>query len=630
MPAQTKKQPKPITAPVVEHCQHCRLEKPTAKNWTRFGGKPVCDCCKKERYVTRALTLPICGAAKAGEPFSNDGWYHFAAEFRDTYDAARYAYDWVAQELYRRDELYSRPFGIVKRLPELDVRGLTEQFLRQCKKVPLSDEQIEDVNKEVLELYKKKFGIASSCPMLPFFTGANGLVKTFQRHVGGVKLPGSTFDAIRNAALATYQRVRKLNYSGQAKKPAQEYKDEVVIPIRIAQYELAKREGCSFLPGVAANRVDSFVLQVNVLPGNHPRWDLLFPSESNPDYRRQIGTLRKIMCGEYERCDSGFLMKKHRDGPAKFFRWTRGGTECKDYNILCKIVYRMPKHDRPPDSTNVLLLRHRPDCFVEATVIGDTVHRTWKYNGDQIHDSAQEMKRKIERHAQWRQRLNEDKKASKRMCKRWRRRLDKATESPCEAHNRRLTNFRKMIAAEIAKYAQRNHCAVVLYDNHDYGYFPSFPMYLFHSDLKTALCGNPTNQRGIDILPDAGNKEEEKLIHDILEEPEQVEACEAMLGPLVDQLFAKTKAKVKAKGKKPDHETLVAELSVELRKLLSLATWEGRRWETDEARRMSLCRSMIKALGFVSRQRQKSGLTPCVEAASATPATSATSPATRC
>lgn len=90
----------PTAEATVIICTACGAEKELKSNrlptgWKRNGETEVfCDKCKNERYVLRAITLPVA---------SVDDWQEFRADLKACWKVTTQASNWIMTELYARD-----------------------------------------------------------------------------------------------------------------------------------------------------------------------------------------------------------------------------------------------------------------------------------------------------------------------------------------------------------------------------------------------------------------------------------------------------------------------------------------------------------------------------------------------
>ena len=184
------------------------------------------------------------------------------------------------------------------------------------------------------------------------------------------------------------------------------------------------------------------------------RWTLRL--KGGPQFHRQRKAFAQIVSGEAIQ------------GEAAIY----GGTS----KLMVKMVAWFPRSE-PTKAEHTMILRTDPNAFLIADIEGSS---PFIINADHI-------RRKIEEHRIYRQRMSEDLKHEKRWPKKNREDMVESLGKRCDKQNARLDTFTHQISACVANYAGRRKVAEVIYDPQCKTYLPNFPWQNFETKLAYKL-----------------------------------------------------------------------------------------------------------------------------------------------
>lgn len=204
------------------------------------------------------------------------------------------------------------------------------------------------------------------------------------------------------------------------------------------------------------------------------------------EFRRQLAAVRRLIAGEalageasiYEVRASG---PDHRNG---LDMRSPGGGQRRPSRIMFKMVLWLPKQAvRPREGT--LYLRTAGDSF-------------WTYHvgleGEIKHLNADHVRRWIAEHRRRLDRMADDLKYEKRWPKRTRRRMVESQEARIARMKGRMQSFCHEATAMLAKFADRQGVATVVYDDTNQAFADKFPWHAVRELLAYKL-----DERGIGL-----------------------------------------------------------------------------------------------------------------------------------
>lgn len=161
-------------------------------------------------------------------------------------------------------------------------------------------------------------------------------------------------------------------------------------------------------------------------------------------------------------------------GEAALYRDRKG-------QLLLKMVGHFPRHDRG-GADNVCFLHTDPNALLVAEINGRSVTVT---NGDHLKRAHAVVRETADRHRRFLQRVGEDKKREVRMDPRQRGNLNRKVDERCAKQRARIDTAVKQIAAQVARFCERQRVGLVAYDDANKDFLPDgFP---WHA-LKTRIC----------------------------------------------------------------------------------------------------------------------------------------------
>ena len=212
------------------------------------------------------------------------------------------------------------------------------------------------------------------------------------------------------------------------------------------------------------------------LPGVAER--LMLRLRCGPEFRRQLTLFRLLESGE-AKCGEAVLYAQGcsgNTGRRKGIDRSPGGGQKQPFTVLLKLVGHFPIGEKKP-SDRVMIISTDPSALWVAEVDD---RPAWIYNADHV-------RRWVMAHACARQRFSEDLKHERRWPKRERIRMKEALAKRCDKNNRRLDSFVHEATAMAANFAARQKCGLVVYNDEQKGYLPSFPWFVLRERLKDKL-----------------------------------------------------------------------------------------------------------------------------------------------
>jgi hypothetical protein len=136
--------------------------------------------------------------------------------------------------------------------------------------------------------------------------------------------------------------------------------------------------------------------------------------------------------------------------------------------LLLKMVGHFPKVERA-GADNVCFLHTDPNALLVAEINGRSVTVT---NGDHLQRAHAVIRAVNDRHRRFLQRVSEDKKREVRMDPRQRANLNQKVDDRCGKQRARLDTAVKQIAAEVARFLQRQRVGLLAYDDSVKSFLP--------------------------------------------------------------------------------------------------------------------------------------------------------------
>lgn len=191
------------------------------------------------------------------------------------------------------------------------------------------------------------------------------------------------------------------------------------------------------------------------------------------DFARQLGMATLIVSG---------VAKK---GEAAIYQNRKG-------DMMVKMVGHFPVKDRSErEREHACLLTTQPNALLCAEVDGRSVTIT---NGDDLVRAMTVVRALNDRHRRFRQRAGEDKKYEVRMDRRKRANYDQLIRERCAKQADRMSTAIEQIAAQTARFIDRQNVGLVVYDDRkrDYirnveGDLLTFPWFEFANQLRSKL-----------------------------------------------------------------------------------------------------------------------------------------------
>jgi len=169
-----------------------------------------------------------------------------------------------------------------------------------------------------------------------------------------------------------------------------------------------------------------------------------------------------------------FLEGTAKKGEAALSRDRKG-------NLLVKMVGHFPRRERS-GATNVCFLHTDPNALLVAEINGRSATVT---NGDHLKRAHAIIREVNDRHRVFLQRASEDKKREVRMNRHQRDNLNLKVDDRCSKQHARIDTAVKQIAAQVARFLERQRVGLVAYDDAVKDFLPNG--FAWHA-LKTRLC----------------------------------------------------------------------------------------------------------------------------------------------
>lgn len=185
------------------------------------------------------------------------------------------------------------------------------------------------------------------------------------------------------------------------------------------------------------------------------------------DFGRQLANFKMLHDGTAKR------------GEAALYRDRKGV-------LLLKMVGTFPRKERQ-GADNVCFLHTDPNAMLVAEINGRSVTVT---NGDHLKRAHAIIKTVNERHRRFLQRAGEDKKREVRMDRDQRANLNKVVDDRCGKQNARLNTAVHQIAAQTARFLERQRVGLVAYDDSVKTFLPDgFQWYALKERLVQLFVG---------------------------------------------------------------------------------------------------------------------------------------------
>lgn len=210
-------------------------------------------------------------------------------------------------------------------------------------------------------------------------------------------------------------------------------------------------------------------------PGDFPTVSVAIPGVGRVElrlkrgggFRRQLAMFRQLHDGTAKR------------GEAALYRDRKGV-------LLFKMVGHFPRVERQ-GADNVCFLHTDPNALLVAEINGRSVAVT---NGDHLRRAHAVIREVNDRHRRFLQRAGEDKKREVRMDRRQRANLNEKVEDRCGKQRARLDTAVKQIAAQTARFLQRQRVGLVAYDDSVKTFLPDgFQWHAMKSRLTQLFVG---------------------------------------------------------------------------------------------------------------------------------------------
>ncbi len=179
------------------------------------------------------------------------------------------------------------------------------------------------------------------------------------------------------------------------------------------------------------------------------------------DFQRQLDQYRQFVNGSAKKCEAA-LYRNHKG------------------KLLLKMVGEFPVEQRI-GANNVCFLHTDPNTLLVAEINGRSVTIT---NGDHLKRAHAIIREANQRHKAFLQRVGEDKKREVRMDRQQRSNLNKKVEDRCHKQRNRIDTAVKQIAAQVARFLERQKVGLVAYDDTVKKFLPDG--FAWHA-LKTRL-----------------------------------------------------------------------------------------------------------------------------------------------
>lgn len=184
-------------------------------------------------------------------------------------------------------------------------------------------------------------------------------------------------------------------------------------------------------------------------------------------FRRQLAMFAQLHGGEAKK------------GEAALYRDRKG-------QLLIKLVGHFPRRDRGP-AENVCFLHTDPNALLVAEVNGRSVTVT---NGDHLKRAHAVIRELNDRHRIFLQRAGEDKKREVRMDRRQRANLNAKVDGRCGKQHARVDTAIKQIAAQVARFCERQRVRLIAYDDAAQSFLPNgFAWFALKTRIQQIFVG---------------------------------------------------------------------------------------------------------------------------------------------
>lgn len=207
------------------------------------------------------------------------------------------------------------------------------------------------------------------------------------------------------------------------------------------------------------------------LPGGR----VSFRLRRDPGFWRQVQAVEHLIAGRAKKCECALYRVRIGGNSGQVVTDTKGIR----YRVMAKMTMWVPRTaHREPEVDRQLRLSTSADAFWRAEIPGRS--DPWVLNLDQV-------RRAIQAHETFRQRMSEDLKHEKRWPKRSRRRMVDALALRCEKQNNRLRTAQQQAVAMVAGLASRARVQTVVYNDSERSFVDPFPWASLREMLRVKL-----------------------------------------------------------------------------------------------------------------------------------------------
>lgn len=222
-------------------------------------------------------------------------------------------------------------------------------------------------------------------------------------------------------------------------------------------------------------------------PVHNQNWKVSYDGGGFPVVTLPLPGLGAVTLRLKRRADFGrqlAMFRRLHDGAAK-----KGEAAlCRDRkgNLLVKLVGRFPRRDRG-EATNTCFLHTDPNALLVAEVNGRSVTVT---NADHLRRAHAVIRGLAARHRAFLDRAADDKKREVRMDRVLRSQLNDAVDARCAKQRRRVDTAVKQIAAQVARFCERQRVGLVAYDDSVRSFLPDgFAWHMLKERMRTLFVG---------------------------------------------------------------------------------------------------------------------------------------------
>lgn len=221
-------------------------------------------------------------------------------------------------------------------------------------------------------------------------------------------------------------------------------------------------------------------------PVHNANWKTEYADGDFPTVRLALPGVGQVELRLKRRADFGrqlAMFKALHDGTAKkgeaaLYRDRKG--------VLLKLVGHFPRRERT-EADNVCFLHTDPNALLVAEINGRSVTVT---NGDHLKRAHAVIRETADRHRRFLRRVSEDKKREVRMDPRQRDNVNKKVEDRCGKQRARIDTAIKQIAAQVARFLERQRVGLVAYDDAVKSFLPDgFAWHTLKSRLAQLFVG---------------------------------------------------------------------------------------------------------------------------------------------